>query len=69
MIIALAITGIARSEVSSTFARVAVDEQQQPTALQLAIVTYVPQDGDRDFSVDLVSAIHPGESCLTLSSE
>jgi hypothetical protein len=43
------------------FARIAKDAQGRPVALQLAIVTYAPQTGKDDFSVDLVSAIHVGD--------
>jgi hypothetical protein len=43
------------------FARVAEDEQRQPLALQLAIATYVPRNGDDGIQIDLVSAIHIGD--------
>lgn len=43
------------------FARVTEDEQRQPLALQLAIATYVPRDGDSGIQIDLVSAIHIGD--------
>lgn len=42
------------------FARVSKNGEGEPAALQLAVATYVP-GGDRDFSVDLVSAIHIGD--------
>lgn len=42
------------------FARIDETAPGQPRALQLAIVTYAPADG-RDFSVDLISAIHIGD--------
>lgn len=49
------------ADPETEFARVATDGNDKPTALQLAIVTYVPESGDRKYSVDLVSAIHIGE--------
>lgn len=49
------------TESESLFARVATDGNDEPTALQLAIVTYVPESGEGGYSVDLVSAIHIGE--------
>jgi hypothetical protein len=44
----------------TAFARVASDADGRPTALQLAIVRYAPQD--ERFTVDLVSAIHVGDA-------
>ncbi len=61
ILLALAVASAARGDTTTVFARVAEDEHQQPTALQMAIVTYVPKDGSRDFRVDLVSAIHIGD--------
>jgi len=53
----------AHAHASETiFARVATDSDDKPTALQLAIVTYVPVTGRAKYSVDLVSAIHIGEA-------
>ena len=46
----------------TTFTRVDTNEQSQPRALQLAIVTYTPENGSSDLSVDLVGAIHIGDS-------
>lgn len=46
----------------TTFTRVAEDEQNQPLALQLAIASYVPPNGDSSVQVDLVSAIHIGDA-------
>lgn len=62
IVFALVPVGVVFGESSTTFARVATDEQDEPRALQLAIATYVPQQGDRIVSVDLVSAIHIGDS-------
>jgi hypothetical protein len=56
------VTAAAALAASPTeFARVDTDEQDQPRALQLGIVAYVPSD-NRRISVDLVSAIHVGDS-------
>ncbi len=62
VVLALAPLTIVRSESAAptSFVRVAVDEHDKPTALQLAIVTYVPTDNS-NFSVDLVGAIHVGD--------
>ena len=60
IVLALAPTGLA-TDSPTAFARVAVDEQEKPTALQLAIVTYVSRDDSRNISVDLISAIHVGD--------
>lgn len=49
------------AESESLFARVATDSNDEPSALQLAIVTYEPENGEGRYSVDLVSAIHIGE--------
>jgi len=49
-------------ETPTLFARVDTDTRDAPRALQLAIATYVPQDGGRLLSVDLVSAIHIGDA-------
>ncbi|MCH7821005.1 MAG: hypothetical protein IIA07_03220 [Proteobacteria bacterium] len=60
IVLALAPAGLS-ADSPTAFARVAVDAQKKPTALQLAIVTYVPQSDSRQYSVDLVSAIHVGD--------
>ena len=44
------------------FARIARNADGSPSALQLAIVTYTPETGSKDFSVDLISAIHVGDA-------
>ncbi len=43
------------------FVRIDLAPDEQPRALQMSIVSYVPADGDRELSVDLVSAIHIGD--------
>jgi len=60
IVLALAPSGLA-ADSPTAFARVAIDEQEKPTALQLAIVTYVSRDDSRNISVDLISAIHVGD--------
>lgn len=62
ILLALAPVGAVFGESSTTFARVATDEHDTPRALQLAIATYVPKNHNRMLSVDLVSAIHIGDS-------
>ena len=57
----LLVTTAVADEGETTFARIAEDDKDDPTALQLAIVTYVPERGPARYSVDLVSAIHVGE--------
>lgn len=54
----LVATAIFAEPAETVFARVAEDDERQPLALQLAIVTYVPEDRRQRYSVDLVSAIH-----------
>lgn len=58
----LAATAVLANPAETQFVRVAEDEDNRPQALQLAIATYVPEDRRRRFSVDLVSAIHIGDS-------
>ena len=49
------------TERETVFVRVAEDEQNQPLALQLAIASYAPRNGDSRVQVDLVGAIHIGD--------
>ncbi len=59
----LSFTAAHAQEVTETeFIRVSVDDQDQPLALQLAIVSYVPRNGDSNVRVDLVGAIHIGDT-------
>ena len=52
---------VPRADAAPTaFARVASDAHGRPTALQVAIVRYAPED--ERFTVDLVSAIHVGDA-------
>lgn len=46
---------------ATPFIRVA-EEAGRPTALQVAIVTYAPEDGADGVTVDLIGAIHVGDS-------
>jgi hypothetical protein len=58
--IAFASSALAQ-DTAPEFARVAVDDQNQPTALQMSIVRYVPAANDRLLEVDLVGAVHIGD--------
>ena len=49
------------AESSTEFVRIAEDDQNRATALQLAVVTYVPRDEHLGLSVDLVGAVHIGD--------
>ncbi len=44
------------------FLRVVTGDQNQPRALQVAIVTYTSGQGDDEVAVDLVSALHVGDA-------
>jgi len=44
------------------FARVQHDQSDRPSALQVAIRRYVPDDASRDFSIDLLGAVHVGDA-------
>ncbi len=50
----------AHADEPGSFARVAHDANGEPTALQLAIVTYAAADGR--YTVDLIGAVHIGEA-------
>jgi hypothetical protein len=49
------------AEPQTRFARIAKDEEGQPRALQMAIVSYVPRASDAAFRVELISAVHIGD--------
>ena len=53
--------GFAAAGPDTVFTRVATDENDQPRALQMSIVTYVSRDPGSAINVDLVSAIHIGD--------
>jgi hypothetical protein len=59
--ILLAISAASYADEATEFARVTESDQGQPLALQLAITSYKPGNGDHDIRVDLVSAIHIGD--------
>jgi len=61
ILLALMPAGLAYAESGTAFTRVAMDDDAQPRALQMSIVTYVPRDDDKILSIDLVSAIHIGD--------
>ena len=61
-LVLLALTAANAQEAEETeFVRVAEDEQDRPLALQLAIASYVPRNGDGRIQIDLVGAIHIGD--------
>jgi len=57
----LLLAALAAAANDTSFVRVAVDEFEQPRALQVAITSYGPKDGKRNLRVDLVGAIHIGD--------
>jgi hypothetical protein len=62
VLVLLALTAASAQETEETeFVRVAEDEQDRPLALQLAIASYVPRNGDGRIQIDLVGAIHIGD--------
>lgn len=61
ILLALLPPGSAYAGSDTVFARIATDDDAQPRALQMSIVTYAPQDGATSLSVDLISAIHIGD--------
>lgn len=48
-------------DTAPEFARIAVDDQERPSALQMSITRYVPLANDRLLEVDLVGAVHIGD--------
>ena len=60
-VIALVIATAVFAESSTTFTRIAEDDQNRAVALQLAVVTYVPNDERLGLSVDLIGAVHIGD--------
>ena len=61
-IIALLAATAIFAESSTEFVRIAEDEQNRPTALQLAVVRYVADDARLGLKVDLVGAVHIGDA-------
>jgi hypothetical protein len=60
--LALALLPVTGTNAQETvFVRVLDDEQNRPLALQLAIASYVPRNGDSRIQIDLVGAIHIGD--------
>jgi len=60
-VIALVAATAVFAESSTTFTRIAEDDQNRAVALQLAVVTYVPKDERLGLSVDLIGAVHIGD--------
>jgi hypothetical protein len=61
VLLALLPAGFTHGGTATVFTRIAVDDDAQPRALQMSIVTYVPREDDRILSVDLIGAIHIGD--------
>jgi hypothetical protein len=59
--LALISAGSTFADTETQFVRVATDDNENPRALQMSIVSYVPANNDRILNVDLVSAIHIGD--------
>ena len=59
--VALAIATAALAESQTEFARIDLDADERPRALQMSVVSYAPID-DRLLSVDLIGAIHIGDA-------
>lgn len=60
---ALGLTPVAfAADKAPDFVRVDETGDKRPRALQMSIVSYVPENDDRLLTVDLVSAIHIGDS-------
>ena len=57
----VAVADAQENEQETVFVRVLEDEQNQPLALQLAIASYAPRNGDSRIQIDLVGAIHIGD--------
>lgn len=58
----IAVTAFAGAAAAADFTRIASDAHGNPTALQLAIVKYGAVSGNDELAVDLISAIHIGDS-------
>lgn len=61
LLIVILLPALAGADDDTLFVRVAEDSFQQPHALQVAIASYGPSNGDRKLRVDLVGAIHIGD--------
>lgn len=59
-IVFLAATAV-YADASTEFVRIAENDQNRATALQLAVTTYAPRDERLGLSVDLVGAVHIGD--------
>ncbi len=58
----LIITVAGPALADTEFSRLLEDEAGRPQSLQVAIVSYVPRDGDDSVRVDLIGAIHIGDA-------
>jgi len=55
------LSALAAAAEDTLFVRVAIDQYEQPRALQVAIVSYGPRNGKQNLRVDLVGAVHIGD--------
>lgn len=53
--------GVYAQATAPEYARVDVDADNRPRALQMSVLSYVPADADRLLEVDLFSAVHIGD--------
>jgi len=61
VLVALVVATTVLADAQTQFVRIDLDEDEQPRALQMSVVTYTPTD-DRLLSVDLLGAIHIGDA-------
>jgi hypothetical protein len=62
VLVLLAATAAAGAPAADGFARILRDAGGAPLAFQTAIVSYVPADGDGDYTVDLIGAVHVADA-------
>ncbi|NNC77379.1 MAG: hypothetical protein HKN77_05400 [Woeseiaceae bacterium] len=62
LLVSLPVLGLAAESYRSNFSRIAEGDDGQPQSLQLAIITYAKADSPGDVRVDLVTAVHVGDS-------
>jgi len=60
-VLAVLVAAPSGADSDTVFARVSLDDEERPRALQMSVVTYEPADGKELLSVDLVGAIHIGD--------
>ena len=62
LLLAFVPTTLILADDETQFLRVVEDDQDHPLALQVAITKYAPRTGGAGIRIDLVSAIHIGDS-------